>query len=127
MKHKTNRRKQNKSDNNLILTNTLYDRKCPSCGNLKSKLVHFVHKDVFKNKRILELLLCEDCLIAHKQQIIEKKDKKFFYLVPILNSMLKAIGRFEEKSLEQLESEFEILPEGEINDSRRNNEFEPKL
>ena len=111
---KTNRRQKSIKDKNVVIAHIINDKVCPSCKKEKQKLVHFLHKDTFKNKRILELLLCEDCLIMHKQRILEKKDKRFFYLVPILNTMLKVVGRFEEKTLEQLESEFEILPQGEV-------------
>jgi protein-arginine kinase activator protein McsA len=111
MKHKTSRRKKTERTNDLVSTTLHNNSYCPSCRKLKNTVIHFIHKDVLHNKRRIELLLCENCIDDYKQQIIRDKNKNLFSFIPILNTMLKAVGKFEEKSLEQLESEFEILPE----------------
>jgi hypothetical protein len=111
MKHKTSRRKKTERTNDLVSTTMHNNTQCPSCRKVGDVVIHFLHKDVLHNKRRLELLLCVECIDKHKQEIIQSKDKKFFHLIPMLNSMLQSVGRFEEKTLEQLESEFEIIPE----------------
>lgn len=96
MKPKTNRRKKSENKKDLVSITLYKNRKCPSCGDRKDVVVHFLHKDTLRNKRIMELLLCEDCVVSHRKEIVDKKDKRFFALIPILNSMLKETGRFEE-------------------------------
>jgi hypothetical protein len=104
-----NKKKNRPKD--LVLTNIIKDTKCPVCKEIKEKVIHFIHKDIRRNKRILELFLCEDCCISHKNEIIKNNDKKYIQFVPILNSMLKATGKFEEKTIDQIQEEMEIKVE----------------
>jgi len=104
--------KNKKRPKDLVLTNILNNRKCPACKKLKEIVIHFIHKDILHNKRKIELLLCEDCCMLYKNEIIKNKDKQYMHLVPILNSMLKTMGKFEEKTIEQIKEEMEIKIEG---------------
>lgn len=108
MKRKTNRRKKIQRNYDLVQVTLHNDKKCPECKQVK-KTIHFVHKNTFKDKRLIELLLCEDCTRKYQESIIASKDKKFFYLLPMLNSMLQKVGKFEEKTIEQLNQELEVF------------------
>lgn len=96
------------SPKNIVITNILNNKKCPVCRKVKEKVIHFTHKDKLRNKIKIELLLCEDCCLLYKHEIVKTKDKNYLYLVPILNSMLKEVGQFEEKTVEQIQEEMEI-------------------
>lgn len=112
MKVKTHRRKKVERNNDLVSKIIHKNRKCPSCGVVKPQVVHFLHKDILRDKRLLELMLCEDCIEKSRKEILETKNKRMYPLVPVLNSMLQVFGKFEEKSTEQLEKEFELTPQG---------------
>lgn len=108
MKIKTNRRKINiKKD--IVLINIKNNYICPECKIRKEQVIHFIHKSSTTYKRLVEMCLCEECILSTRQKILESKNKNLFYIIPVLNSMLKKIGKFEEKSFEQLESEFNII------------------
>ena len=102
------KKKQKSRPKDIVLTNIIKNKRCPVCKKEKEQVIHFIHKDYLRNKRILELFLCEDCCIAHKNEIIKNNDKQYMQFVPILNSMLKAVGKFEEKTVEQIKKEMEI-------------------
>jgi hypothetical protein len=114
MKLKTNRRKKTENKKDLVSITLYKDRKCPSCGERKDVVIHFLHKDTLRNKRIMELLLCEDCVVSHRKEIVEKKDKRFFALIPILNSMLKEVGIFDEVNKKDLVEYIEENKKNEV-------------
>jgi len=90
-------------NNDLVLTTVYKERRCPSCRKKKDDVIHFLHKNILHSKIILELLLCKDCIVKNRNEIIEKKAKNHFYLIPIFNTMLKAIDFVpEELSIDQI-------------------------
>ena len=90
-------------NNDLVLTTVHHNKKCPSCKTNKGNVIHFLHKNVLKEKRLLEFFICSDCVKTTRQRIIIDKAKDHFYLIPIFNSMLQAAGIVpEELSIDQI-------------------------
>jgi|WetSurMetagenome_2_1015567.scaffolds.fasta_scaffold910679_2 hypothetical protein len=113
MKTKTNRRKKVQRSNDLVLLTIKKDHRCPSCRKTKDQVIHFIHKNKLTGKRVIELLMCKDCILLYRKEALEKKDAKLLPFVPIFNSMLKSIGEYIEP--EEIEKQVENLMKDDTN------------